>query len=45
MVKVVEVRMVSDSEMTVVVLEEDVQKVICGYAWQGFEEKQSFMMK
>ena len=44
--KVVEVRRVSDRVMTaVVVLEEDVLKLICGYALQSgrtLEEKQSF---
>ena len=42
-----EVRMASDRIMTVVVLEEDVQRLICGYAPQGgrsLEEKQSFML-
>ena len=43
--KVVEVRMVSDGVMTLVVFEEDVLGLICGYAAQSgrsFEEKQSF---
>ena len=44
--KVVEVRMVSDRVMNVVVVfEEDVLRLICGYAPQSgrsFEEKQSF---
>ena len=43
--KVAEVRMVSDRVMTVVVLEEDVLRLICGHAPQSgrcFEEKQSF---
>ena len=43
--KVVEVRRVSDRMMTVVVFEEDVQRLICGHAPQSgrsLEEKQSF---
>ena len=40
--KVLEVRRVSDRLMTVVVFEEDVLRLICGYAPQSFEEKQSF---
>ena len=47
-VMVVEVRMVIDRVMTVVVVfEEDVLRLICGYAPQSgrqLEEKQSFMM-
>ena len=42
--KVVEVRRVSDRVMTVVVCEEDVLRLICGYAPQSgrsLEEKQS----
>ena len=42
---VVEVRRVSDRVMSVVVFEEDVLRLICGYAPQSgrsFEEKQSF---
>ena len=41
----VEVRWVSDRVMTVVVFEEDVLRLVCGYVLQGgrsFEEKQSF---
>ena len=35
--KVVEVRRVSDREMTLVVFEEDVVRLICGYAPQSGE--------
>ena len=44
--KVVEVRRVSDIVMSVVVFEEDVLRLICGYAPQSgsLEEKQSFMI-
>ena len=45
MVKGVEVRMVSDRVMTLVVFEEDVLRLICGYAPQSgtnLAEKQSF---
>ena len=42
--KVVEVRRVSDRVMTVVVFEENVQRLICGYAPQSgsLEDKHSF---
>ena len=46
--KVVEVRRVSDRVMTLVVLEEDVLRLICGYAplsGRSLEEKQSFYDK
>ena len=46
--KVVEVIRVSDRAMTVVVFEEDVLRLICGYAPQSgrsLEEKQSFYDK
>ena len=46
--EVLEVRMVSDRVMTVVVFDEDMLRLICGYAlWSGrsLEEKQSFYVE
>ena len=44
--KVVEVRRVDDTVLTVVVFEDDVMRLICGYALQcgGSNEKNSLFM-